>query len=295
MKINWGGVVNKPEVAGRLEVIKPTKVKYIKTPEEINLEACEIDSSNLEPLEGDEEETGTNINFIADLDNDSKAFLKIFDPDRSNVVHHEPEQIERASYVVSQVMGFDLVPTTVVRQISTRRLKHPKLEEDGRTFSEIFGKSAIGILQEFIEHAETLESVGEEAVNKDDLMKLYIFDYVTANWDRHSKNVLKQGKNIFAIDNEGSFFELDLESYNNLINNLKKVAGEPIPLKIREIFNDFQNNKDKREILKNELSELLPEEYVNATFSRINQISKLLTENQQLEESAIEKLGAGTR
>jgi hypothetical protein len=267
---------------------KPEKKEAIsnkKTKEEIVLEESVVTAENLEPLE-----EGSNINFVAELEDGSRAVLKLYDPETVNVTFAEPEKMERVNYVISEIMGFHIVPATIVKEVPTKGLSHPKLDDEDRSFNQLFGKVATGSLQRFVEDAEKLDDIGEESVPKSKLLPLYIWDFITANWDRHASNVLIDQNQIWATDNEASFFELDRAAYYSLIENLMKVSGEPIPKEIRDIFQDFNTDEGKRKFIYKELSKITNDEHADAAFSRINQMSNLVLNNEILTEENIEKL-----
>ncbi|MGO1173412.1 MAG: hypothetical protein ACTMKU_03835, partial [Actinomycetaceae bacterium] len=89
---------------------------------------------------------------------------------------------ERAAYLLSESLGWHLVPTTVIR-------------EDGP-----FG---VGSLQRFVEHDRAAHyfTLVDDAATHDDLRRIAVFDAVTNNTDRKSRHVL-QGTDgrIWGID-----------------------------------------------------------------------------------------------
>ncbi|MGO1738251.1 MAG: SCO1664 family protein [Actinomycetaceae bacterium] len=89
---------------------------------------------------------------------------------------------ERAAYLLSESLGWHLVPTTVIR-------------EDGP-----FG---VGSLQRFVEHDRAAHyfTLVDDAATHDDLRRIAVFDAVTNNTDRKSGHVL-QGTDgrIWGID-----------------------------------------------------------------------------------------------
>jgi len=171
---------------------------------------------------------------------------------------------ERAAYLVDRFLGFNLVPPTVIREI------------DGE----------IGSFQEFIPEAKMWHEIRQKDRDKESLktemFKLWIFDFIIWNSDRHESNFLldKNGKKAYAIDNGLSFTADPLILWKNF-------DGEPVPIEIQEKIKQFSSPEDKKSILKDLLKELLPEEEVTACFKRIEKIAKLIEKEGLINDDKI--------
>ncbi len=127
--------LNPIKITGYVKETPKRQPGYEEAAEEKILKESALTAESLEPAT-----EGSNINFITELDDGSRGFLKLFDPEATNITHHTPEEMERASYLVSQIMGFNLVPPTVVKNIPTRGLTHPKLGNDDGYLRKVFGE-----------------------------------------------------------------------------------------------------------------------------------------------------------
>jgi len=96
-------------------------------------------------------------------------------------------QTERAAYLTDLLLGFDLVPPTVVRTLPNQN-----------TFV-----NQVGSMQQFIENSRVGAELSHEerqAIDKDEVMKLELFDFMIQNSDRHMGNYLVKDGKIYAID-----------------------------------------------------------------------------------------------
>mgnify|MGYP001602321768 CR=1 FL=1 len=124
------------------------------------------------------------------------------------VRHESSPQAEVMAYNIDQLLGWDLVPPTAGRMI-------PRDPKDLAKFDGLKPTWDVTI-QEWVPNSETVQSVAnrsdEENIgvfrhNKDRMMKLTLFDFITGNKDRHRGNILverRTGK-IWAIDNGLAF------------------------------------------------------------------------------------------
>ena len=176
---------------------------------------------------------------------------------------------ERAAYLVDKFLGFNLVSPTTIRNI------------DGE----------VGSLQKFIFDAEelkTLEGFYYKEFNtrteerKQELIKLWIFDYIIWNKDRHGGNVLIKDKKVYAIDNGMAFsraFSVEYKPYTTFFNHL--VPSEVIealekfyPIESEEPVNEAVEAvwRENERVLRDLLLELLSEKEVSACLGRMRLI-----------------------
>lgn len=137
---------------------------------------------------------------------------------------------EIASYELSNALGWDVVPPTVLRD----------------------GPHGEGSLQCFVDadFQQHYFTISDEAVYRDDLMAICVFDIVANNTDRKSGHCLvgKDGR-IYAIDNGLSFhaeFKLRTvlwdfageEIPEALLADLDRLATEGLPAAVGDLLDD---------------------------------------------------------
>ena len=157
---------------------------------------------------------------------------------------------ERAAYLLDRFLGFDLVPPTVVREI------------DGE----------VGSFQQFIPDAKTVIQLEPSELNevalKQQRIKLWIFDYIIYNSDRHLGNFLVKDGKVYAIDNGLSFGDdIGVKGY---------FFDAPIPLEMVEGIEKFLSWEEGRKICEDLLRELLNPEEVAACMGRIKRIAGII-------------------
>jgi len=155
---------------------------------------------------------------------------------------------ERAAYLISKYLKFDIVPLTVIREI------------DGE----------IGSVQQFID-AKTAhrQKIPQDKAFKKQLIKLWIFDYIIYNSDRHDENFLIKDSRIYAIDNSQTFGGYHLAVYQSFFD---------IPLSggIKEKIKEFLSRGERKEELRGLLAELLDPKEVDACFKRLDRVGEFV-------------------
>lgn len=159
------------------------------------------------------EQHGTrNVSELIEIDTEGAHFLGVFKPvagedatfhNQNGLGHDYPR--EAASYLVSEHFGFDLVPPTIIRTVNGR----------------------LGSLQLFLPPdkyhvgAKAMLTIPDEkaeaVLSSPDIEALHVFDWITANADRHGDNymckvdgngvadVANGAIKIAAIDNGSAF------------------------------------------------------------------------------------------
>lgn len=200
---------------------------------------------------------------------------------------------EVASYLIDKALGFGLVPPTVVREFNWEN------------------KQKIGSLQLFIPEEEAVDmwSAIQSGRNIVDIRKALrnpkpspieracqltaVFDYIIANPDRHSENILikNDDSGFYLIDNGFSFVDafapLDLKGELLLPGRVYGPRGFvfegmggiyiyneiSLPNYITALLRDFLSNSEGRDKLREQLTELgLPIPSVNGVFNRIEKL-----------------------
>lgn len=222
----------------------------VGTPEETLLKNREKKASA--PLAG-----GINQAVFITLKDDGSGVFKPKDKEWPELRRHVEAGTylnrERAAYIVDRFLGLDLVPPTVLREI------------DGK----------IGSFQRFVADAVPAWGIpyGEftKHIMRQQLMKLWIFDYIIHNSDRHGGNFLiRPGENkLYAIDNGLSFGNDRWAPYRDFFD-------DPIPLEIAESIGKFLSWKEGKKICEDLLRELLDSVEVEHCMRRIEKIGSIL-------------------
>lgn len=232
------------------ETRKETEHKrtWLKTPVEKILESREKNKS--ESLGG-----GCNETVLVNFRDDGSG---VFKPKSGELANLRTEvktgtfyKRERAAYLIDKFLGFDLVPPTVIRKIDKE----------------------IGSVQQFIKKAKTyteLNSKKRKKIKNEEMMKLWLFDFIIWNSDRSSNNFMIREDKIYAIDNGLSFGKDSLNIFESFFPDGQ--IPETIIKKFKEFFAWDQGEK----ILGDLLSELLDKKEVDACLKRIKLAGKYM-------------------
>lgn len=154
---------------------------------------------------------------------------------------------EMAAYLVSQALGWDLVPVTVLRET---------------------GPFGPGSLQRFIEHDPEMHYFTFKKETLSQLGPVVLFDVLINNADRKGGHLLLDGDNkIWLIDHGLCFHEED-----KLRTVIWNFAGESIPVDLLSALVHFQTALDERHDLYSELANHLSEMEIAALQSRCTRI-----------------------
>ncbi len=207
---------------------------------------------------------GANETIFVELKDDGSA---VFKPSNGEVLLRESTEAgtyykrERAAYLVNRFLNFDLVPSTVIREL------------DGE----------VGSVQEFIPDAKAGARLSIEECNTPNIstefLKLWIFDYVIWNSDRSWFNFLVKQNKLYAIDNGLSFAdEIPRFAGEDWPFSEQKFFDAPLAPEISENFKEFFSWTQGKEILRGLLGELLAKNEVDACLARIEKIGKIIEE-----------------
>lgn len=164
---------------------------------------------------------------------------------------------ERAAYLLDKFLGFDLVPETVIRTLNGQQ----------------------GSMQRFIPDAKSgYETSGEVLQrNQQQLRKLWMFDYVLWNSDRHDGNLLFDGQEkLHAIDNGLSFGHDALRTYHSWTHTT--LRDWEFPTGAVEQVQKLAASPEMQRILLDLLTELIPAAEAEACLSRIRKLATALRE-----------------
>ena len=164
---------------------------------------------------------------------------------------------ERASYLVDRVLDLDIIPPTVIRELDGEVGSAQEFVEDPVVVGDLFGED---------EDDRTFR----DTEFQEQAIRLWIFDYLIWNSDRHWGNALVKNNKLYAIDNGCSFGICDpvyLDTYYDT----------DIPEALRLHFLERLHNEALLEISTELLRELLSEEEVEAFRYRWNNLKNMLS------------------
>jgi uncharacterized repeat protein (TIGR03843 family) len=201
----------------------------------------EIVASELTPA-------GSNYTFLVKLCLDSRTGLAIYKPrDGEAPLWDFPRGTlylrEYAAYLLSQVLGWDFIPNTVIRQ----------------------GPHGIGSVQRFVEHDPRQSYFSLTSVHAPALQMVACFDLVANNTDRKAGHLLldPQGK-LWGIDH-GLTFHADTKIRTVVWDFRGKDIPEPLLASLAALAAQIPSPQGR--LL--ELLELLPAEEVRALQRRL--------------------------
>lgn len=197
------------------------------------------------------------------------SFIELKD-DGKGVFKTEYYQNERAAYLIDRFLGFNLTPPTAIRTL------------DGE----------IGSMQEFIPDAQTFHELEEdfrtsfEEEHRADFMKMWLFDIIINNFDRHSGNFLVQGNTLYAIDHG---YSMNHHWGNRsflyriyLLNGFRYFLDQEFPKEIINNIKNFLERPEEQQILRELLAELFDEDTVSVLLKRIKIVGEILVKNGQI-------------
>lgn len=175
-------------------------------------------------------------------------------------------QNERAAYLIDRFLGFNLTPPTAIRVL------------DGE----------MGSMQEFIPDSLMYEELEDDydfmKKHRPDLMKMWIFDIIIGNLDRHGGNFLIQGDNLYAIDHgyslekNGHYFLENIDLYVGYYRFFDK----ELPQEMIGSIKNFLERPEEHQILEELLTELFDQQYATACLKRIKIIGEMLVKNGKI-------------
>jgi uncharacterized repeat protein (TIGR03843 family) len=192
--------------------------------------------------------SSSNVIFLVSVTGEDLQALAVYKPYRGERPLWDFPQgtlclREVAAYVVSRVLGWPLIPPTVLRD----------------------GPHGAGALQLFIDAdpEATYFSLCEE--RQDDLFPVALFDVLVNNADRKGGHLLLDERDrIWAIDNALTF-----HTEPKLRTVIWDFAGEPIPEAYQADLGELQERLAGEGSLRETLSKLLAEEEIAALNARL--------------------------
>jgi uncharacterized repeat protein (TIGR03843 family) len=164
--------------------------------------------------------SGYNYTFLVTVRHEGNEYLAVYKPQKGEQPLWDfPEASlagrERAAYLVSEALGFGLVPLTVLRD----------------------GPFGPGSLQRFVDYNPDYHYFSFKPSDRQRLRSLALFDLLVNNADRKGGHVMieKRTRHLFAIDHGLCFHEED-----KLRTVIWDFAGEPIPQDLLAALGDFR-------------------------------------------------------
>ena len=199
------------------------------------------------------------------------SFVELKD-DGKGVFKTELYQNERAAYLIDRFLGINLTPPTTIRNL------------DGE----------VGSMQEFIPDAKMLYEIEQDQKSeydfrnrhREEFMKMWVFDLIIGNQDRHGGNFLFSGDVLYAIDHGHSI----TKNGEKFISEMKTYTvqsgffGEEMPTGLVQSVKKFLENLEYQQILEDLLEELIGKEYAIACLKRIRLIGDMIVKIGKIEE-----------
>ncbi len=195
---------------------------------------------------------GSNYTFLVSVQHEGQAFLAIYKPRiGERPLWDFPDgtlcQRETASYVLSEMLGWSLVPPTVLRE----------------------GPRGIGSIQVFINHDPNRHYFTFDKSLEPQVRRMAAFDALANNADRKGGHcLLDEEERLWGIDHGLTF-----NSMYKLRTVIWKYSGEPFS---EELLRDMQRLCDQLEdesaALTQELRSLLAVHEIHALQSRLNRL-----------------------
>ncbi|MEW6716925.1 MAG: SCO1664 family protein [Chloroflexota bacterium] len=200
---------------------------------------------------------GSNYTFLIQVNHNGQSFLAVYKPSLGerplwDFPAHSLTKREVAAYLVSQALGWHLIPPTVYR------LEAPH---------------GPGSLQQFIQHDPQYHYFNFRPEHLLRLRPVALLDVLINNADRKGSHlILDPQDNLWAIDHGVCFHEDD-----KLRTVIWDFAGEPIPEEMMDDINSLCEQLERKSSLLAALSDYLTPREISAILSR----SKKLTETRQ--------------
>ena len=201
----------------------------------------EIVSCQLTPV-------GSNYTFLVQVQLDKRSCLAIYKPrDGESPLWDFPSgtlyRREYAAYLLSQILGWDFIPFTIIRE----------------------GPYGIGSMQRFVEHDPRQNYYSLTNADAAQLKVIACFDLVANSADRKPNHVLLDaGGKLWSIDHGLTF-----HAATKIRTVIWDFCGEPIPLPLLAALGKLAKQLDSPQDRLKELLELLSPKEVTALAERL--------------------------
>jgi len=195
---------------------------------------------------------GSNYSFLVSLDHVGRKLKGVYKPNKGErPLYDFPADSlaarEVAAYVLSEVLGWDFVPPTVIR-------KHAP-----------FG---IGSLQEFIPHNPEDTYFSFNDATRDSLRPVVLFDLIINNADRKGSHILRDLRGNFKLIDHGLCFHTDPK----LRTVIWDFSGQAIPEELIQDVNLLLVKLVDPNLALSGLTQLLQPEEIQALIRRVRDL-----------------------
>jgi uncharacterized repeat protein (TIGR03843 family) len=195
---------------------------------------------------------GSNYTFMVQLEHQAGVIEAVYKPLKGEMPLWDfpPETLaarETAAYLVSEALGWQLVPPTVMRPEGP------------------FGK---GSLQLFIPHDPDLNYFSFSADLRQMLRPVALFDLITNNADRKGSHIIVDESRHFRLIDQGLCFH----AQPKLRTVIWDFSGEKIPASLIDDLKNFLDGLNSTSTWAQQISNLLYQEEFAALKSRIQQV-----------------------
>lgn len=208
---------------------------------------------------------GVSVTRLAFLEDGSIAVFKPVSGEpqliRDNLPAGTHYKRERAAFIISQLLDFDIVPATVIR----------KLEGE------------LGSVQDFVDGSVTAAESHTRFLSpeyKEARAMMAIFDFIIWNSDRHKGNFMVSDTSLHAIDNGLSFGPVPQLS-------VFAIHDEDIPESVITKLRNFKEWPENIQVLRSFLAPLLEASELEACLVRLSGIIDILTKHGQLPQDVV--------
>ena len=196
---------------------------------------------------------GSNYTFLVDLTHESLELKAVYKPIRGEQPLWDFQsgtlaKREVAAFVVSEALGWDLVPPTVFRRK---------------------GPLGAGSLQEYIEHEPHIHYFNFDEKTRQRLRPVALFDLISNNADRKGGHILLDEHDHLWLIDHGICFHVD----DKLRTVVWDFAGEEIPPDlISDLCRFIDDLEDKNQPVQ-DLHILLAQDEIEAILNRTRQLT----------------------
>jgi uncharacterized repeat protein (TIGR03843 family) len=197
---------------------------------------------------------GSNYTFLADISYEQAAFKAVYKPVRGeqplwDFPNGSLAKREVAAYVVSEGLGWSLVPPTVYRKK---------------------GPMGAGSLQEYIEHDPEMHYFNFDDTTRQRLRPVALFDLVANNADRKGGHILLDSADHLLLIDHGICFHVD----DKLRTVVWDFAGEEIPGDLlSDLCRLIADLEQANNPINLELGDLLSETEIEAILNRARHLA----------------------
>jgi uncharacterized repeat protein (TIGR03843 family) len=195
---------------------------------------------------------GSNYTFLVEARKEGEPFLCVYKPTRGerplwDFPAASLARREAAAYLVSQALGWELVPPTVYREEAPL---------------------GPGSLQLFIDHDPEYHYFNFSEEDRQRLRPVALFDVLVNNADRKGSHILLDAERHIWLIDHGICFHVE----NKLRTVVWDFAGETLPVELSEGLRLFRSKLEPAGKLAARLGKLLNEQEVRALAERADRL-----------------------